>query len=732
MRHPSIGSAPSLLLGFGLLAAALPAEAAEIPWRLSAGGTFNSAASWGGGVVPGASDVARFALTANTFPPPIPAVYLVSFTAQASTQGLIVEDDFVTLDLNGRIYRTPGADNRIGTFPGRSGQLVVVDGFWEDNLSGTLEIGSTGRGTLIVSTGGSIFGETLRVGSGGGGSGTLIIQNGGVVTSPGIIVGIASPATATVTGANSRLSLQTLNVGAGSNSTLSVLAAGHVDNSGPAFIGNDPFTATTGTINVDGTGSLWSNSGDVRVGTEGNGFVEISGGGRAALNSIYIGRGNEVTTSAGAGTVSVHGTNSRLACGAMAIGQIGAGVLTIADGGGVLVVGGKLTVGRSGDGEMHVFAGGRLEAGETILGGESGSATGSAIVTVSGAGSQWINAADLKLSNLSPASLAISAGATVQDDNAFVGFGIGPSDGEAVVDGPNSTWINQGSFVVGNRGLGTVTISNQGRVTSVTGIVGAELGTNDPVFLGRGIGSVTVDGAGSEWANSGTLVVGQSGAGTLNIVASAVVRTGIGLIGDQVGGVGSVHVDGPGSRWISTGFTGIGFLGAGELTIGNGGSVQAQDLLVDSNGRLSGGGTITGNLRNGGTVIAGAAGSIGSLQVSGTYEQLTGGFLDIEIGGSSTDHTDLLAVGVAMLDGILRLRLLPGTVPAVNVALAATSLSGQFDNVVNGQRLTTVDGFGSFIVNYGPGSAFNPNQVVLSNFLETAPSVLFRSSFESP
>ena len=58
---------------------------------------------------------------------------------------------------------------------------------------------------------------------------------------------------------------------------------------------------------------------------------------------------------------------------------------------------------------MHVIAGGRLEAGETVLGGESSAASGSASVTVSGAGSQWINAGDLKLSNLSPASLAISA-----------------------------------------------------------------------------------------------------------------------------------------------------------------------------------------------------------------------------------------------------------------------------------------------------------------------------------
>jgi T5SS/PEP-CTERM-associated repeat protein len=375
---------------------------------------------------------------------------------------------------------------------------------------------------------------------------------------------------------------------------------------------------------------------------------------------------------------------------------------------------------------MNISAGGRLEAGETVLGGNASSGAGLAIATVSGAATKWVNSGDLKLSSISPASLAITAGATVQNDDAFVGFGVGPTDGEAVVDGANSIWINQGSFVVGNRGLGTVRISNQGRVTSFNGIVGAELGSNDPVFLGRGIGTVTVNGAGSEWANAGTLTVGKAGAGTLNILASALVRSGSGLVGDLGGGVGSVHIDGPGSRWTSTGGISIGFLGVGELTINNGGTVQAQQIFVESNGTLSGSGTISGNLQNGGTLVPGAVDAIGTLQVNGSYTQLTGGFLDIKIGGSS----DVLNVGAATLDGILRLRSLVGTVTAQTVVLTATSLSGQFDNAVNGQRLTTVDGLGSFIVNYGAGSAFNPNQIVLSNYLNIAPIVIFSTSFE--
>jgi hypothetical protein len=130
---------------------------------------------------------------------------------------------------------------------------------------------------------------------------------------------------------------------------------------------------------------------------------------------------------------------------------------------------------------------------------------------------------------------------------------------------------------------------------------------------------------------------------------------------------------------------------------------------------LGGNGTIFANVQNNGIVSPGA--SIGTLEINGTFAQQPGGILEIEVGGASASHVDFLHVGVAQLDGELRLKLIAGAVPAVNVALAAAGLAGQFDNVANGQRLFTVDGGGSFVVNYGPGSPFNPNQIVLSSFL---------------
>ena len=55
--------------------------------------------------------------------------------------------------------------------------------------------------------------------------------------------------------------------------------------------------------------------------------------------------------------------------------------------------------------------------------------------------------------------------------------------------------------------------------------------TNDQGYIGRGHntkGTVTVDGAGSQWNNSSQLAVGESGNGTLNVktVVLSLIRFG--------------------------------------------------------------------------------------------------------------------------------------------------------------------------------------------------------------
>jgi hypothetical protein len=68
------------------------------------------------------------------------------------------------------------------------------------------------------------------------------------------------------------------------------------------------------------------------------------------------------------------------------------------------------------------------------------------------------------------------------------------------------------------------------------------------------------------------------------------------------------------------------------------------------------------------------------------------------------------------------------TPPAADTYLllkAQSPIAGSFTNVANGQRLNTRDGGGSFVVNYGASSAFDPTGVVLSAFQpNTNPAIL--------
>jgi PEP-CTERM motif len=87
----------------------------------------------------------------------------------------------------------------------------------------------------------------------------------------------------------------------------------------------------------------------------------------------------------------------------------------------------------------------------------------------------------------------------------------------------------------------------------------------------------------------------------------------------------------------------------------------------------------------------------------------------------ATQHDVLSIEGSALLDGALQLGLINGFMPTAlqmfTVGVTLNPVSGAFSNVANGQRLTTLDGNGSFQVNYGPGSAFDPNDIVLSAFV---------------
>jgi hypothetical protein len=130
-------------------------------------------------------------------------------------------------------------------------------------------------------------------------------------------------------------------------------------------------------------------------------------------------------------------------------------------------------------------------------------------------------------------------------------------------------------------------------------------------------------------------------------------------------------------------------------------------------GRLSVNG-FSGDLINDGGILAPGPLSqqqgAGSTTIVGDYDQ-NNGVLEIEVGGElAISQYDLVSVtGTAFLGGDLLLALINDYVAGPDetfTVLGATSLVGQFDNVNPGQQLATIDGLGTFQVNYGFSSAY--------------------------
>jgi len=700
-----------------LLAIAPESHAADRFWGNQFGGTFVDPFNWQDGLVPGAGDIAHFDLTTN--PTLLQRIYTVSFTADATNQALKIEDDFVTFDLDGQTYTTTSVTgNEIGNVAGRSGRLTITDGIMSAALNSQLSIGAIANasGVLTVSTGAFVVANPfLFVHVGHLGTGTLTVENNGRVLAEALFIGTNAGATgtATITGDGSSFLTKQLIVGNQGSGTLNITAGGRLDNTGFGdVVGN--FPGITGTVSVEGLNSQWN--GAVRiVGFFGQGTLNISEGGQVRNFHGRVG-----AAVGGSGVVTVNGTSSRWDNA------------------------GDLTIGDSGSGNLNITAGGHVQNDCGIVGFNPPDVTsgGTGAVTVDGDNSQWINSRELIVGYFGQGTLTVTSGGYVQSTDAFVSSGLN-STGVVTVDGDNSQWTSFGELHLGVGGPGTLTITGGGHVQNARGFVG--MGPS---------GEVRVVGDNSRWINSGDLSVGHSGPGTLTITSGGRVQNSRGFIGSFAGG--TVTVSGAGSIWEMTGPLFIGrdptdpgiSEGPATLIIDPGGAVIIEEDTVLLGGevvRLQGGtlqtraisrfqgsgqfqwtsgvlhiGTFAGDLLNQGGVLAPGR-SAGSTTIMGNYTQQTGGKLEIEIGGgfpgSTFDTVDV--TGTALLDGGLQLKLINGFLPNPSLTLkvlSATSLSGVFTNVANGQRLTTVDGIGSFLVHYGPGSALPQNQIILTDF----------------
>ena len=128
-----------------------------------------------------------------------------------------------------------------------------------------------------------------------------------------------------------------------------------------------------------------------------------------------------------------------------------------------------------------------------------------------------------------------------------------------------------------------------------------------------------------------------------------------------------------------------------------------------------------GDLENNGGTLAPGGTDVATTLILGDFSGSSDSTLQMEIAGTipGTNHDLVNLTGQAIVNGILEISLASGFSPDpadTFTMVASDNLVGSFDNALNGQRLDTADGVGSFVVNYGIGSPFDEDRVVLSNF----------------
>ena len=248
------------------------------------------------------------------------------------------------------------------------------------------------------------------------------------------------------------------------------------------------------------------------------------------------------------------------------------GAVTVSGAGSTWINSSDLTVAGSGHGTLDITDGGTVSNTYGYI----GKMLGTGVVTVSGAGAEWTSTRGVYVGDFGDGTLEITNGGLVfSNTSGYLGFSSG-STGSAMVSGGGSIWNNSSSLYVGYSGEGTLEITDGGKVGDTNGWIGSSVGST---------GSVTISGAGAEWTNSSDLIVGRRAYGTLDISSGGIARSTDGYLGYQSDSTGSVTVSGVRATWTNSNDLYVGHEGDGALDIASGGTASNRSGYI---GYLSG------------------------------------------------------------------------------------------------------------------------------------------------
>ncbi len=586
----------------------------------------------------------------------------------------VIDGDDATANIGGGLQT--GVNGK-GIFEARGGADVDVGGaVWAG-------VNSDASGTIHVDGGGTTLDAKELIagnGVGNGSTGAVTVSGGAVVTLTGadstsvaaVTLGDdgSGEGTLTVTGAGSIVQTTNTTGGwfiggsgneTGGTGTVNILDGGQGISAFRVVIGYG--TGADGTLNIDGTDSLFDASGTyVLVGNEGLGEAEVTNGGRIDANAIYV-----ATAASTVGSqMRINGTDSTVDIdGFLRVGERSRGTVEV-----------------SGGAQLNVASGGGTDV---LYIGTNGTADGSQL-TVTGPGSRvdYFGTA-LVAVGVNGGSIAEPARLVVSDGGVFsaqapirIGYAAG-SYGQIEISGEDSLVEAERIYVgdgnAGSSGIldlaegGTATTTGELYVASAAGNVAVDvsdptssLNVGSNLFLGWGTTGegILAVGQGGAVSNGGQAYIGwTSGSQATATVASFTEDTSTWTIG------GELTLAGTETTAMTSGF--------GRLYVNSGGLVDvASNLRIRNLGYAY---LYGGELRVGGDLLFPDTGSLFYFN-SGTlrFTDLAGTTLDAALLGRIFDggpHTlsggKALAVdGTAQLTGELRLN--GGTFRAGNIS----------------------------------------------------------------
>ena len=613
------------------------------------------------------------------------------------------------------------------------GQVVDATGIIGNSIAASNNtVTVTGTGSLLSNSG------NFTVGSSGSGN-SLIVSNGGQVLNAGGYIGFAADAfnnSVTVTGNGSKwLNSGSLYVGyAGQSNKLVISSGGFVSNVNGFDDGLNPADGYNSVL-VTGTGSQWSNSGNLTFGLAGhdNSLVVSNGGSVGVAGALMIGDQRTATKN----SVLVTGYGSSLASGgAMTIGNSGSGTLTVANGASVTASAITLSANGGSSGTLNIGTLGGSDTAGTITASSIAFGSGNSTLnfnqsdtvtlasSISGLGSVWQRGNGTTIlsgNNTYRGGTYIRAGTVVAaSTNAFgtstVNLGNSPDPTLKLAANLTVSTFNWGSN-------GVIAMTPGSQLLTITNGFYNQLGSNS---VGAGI----FDFGGATAANSNPItliafdhqygfssncfsVAGSTNWGfilTANTLQTFYLAVNSGLIAYPTMTIDSVAATYSSVTFLPDGILNITPTGnltiTSDVTVSNNGIVllngvfNTPNLNILPGSLLIGGGTLNDALNNAGTIIMQGM----------TINEINGGVVNSGvISGFGTINGSVSNSGQILMTNL-----------TINAQSGGVTNSGLISGVgiINGNFTQTATG------TYNAGGALNGNvsnagQIVMNNLVIT-------------